>query len=424
MSWEETLEATGKTNRRGSRRCAAGVLAGGLAALMMAPPLAAQPSISDDVVKVGVLTDMSGVYSDFTGSGAVIAARLAVEDFTKRNGPLAKKIEVVSADHQNKADVGAERARYWFERDKVDVIVELVSTNVALAVMEVAEQQGKLALVSGSASLPITNERCNANTVHWVYDTYALSSGTAKSVIAAGKKSWYFIAADYAFGAAMVSDASEIIAAGGGTVLGVSKHPFPGSDFSSYLLQAQTSKADVVALANGGQDTINSVKQAAEFGITGSQQTILPMVMFLNDVDALGLNVAQGLTLTEGFYWNRDDATRAWSRRFFERAQKMPSMVHAGVYSSVLNYLEAVERSGTDEAATVMKRLKSIDIDDGLFKGRIRADGKFAHEMLLLEVKKPSESKERWDYYNVKAIIPAEDAALPLSKSKCKLVQR
>jgi len=424
MSWEETRETAGKTERRDSGRRAAGILAGGLAALMMTAPVAAQPAISDDVVKVGVLTDMSGVYSDFTGTGAVIAARLAAEDFAKRNGPLATRVEVVSADHQNKADIGAERARYWFERDKVDVIVELVSTNVALAVMEVAEQTGKLALVSGSASLPITNERCNANTVHWVYDTYALSSGTAKSVIAAGKKSWYFIAADYAFGAAMVSDASEIITAGGGTVLGVSKHPFPGSDFSSYLLQAQTSRADVIALANGGQDTINSVKQAAEFGITGSRQTILPMVMFLNDVDALGLNVAQGLTLTEGFYWNRDEATRTWSRRFFERAQKMPSMVHAGVYSSVLNYLEAVERSGTDEAATVMKRLKSIEIDDGLFKGRIRADGKFAHEMLLLEVKKPSESKERWDYYNVKAVIPAEDAALPLSKSKCKLVQR
>lgn len=424
MSREETQKNATKTKQDNNGRYRNGILAGGLAALMMAAPAAAQPTISDDVVKIGVLTDMSGGYSDFTGSGAVVAARLAVDDFVKRNGPLAKKVEVVSADHLNKADVGAERARYWFERDKVDVIVELVSTNVALAVMEIAEQAGKLALVSGSASLPITNERCNANTVHWVYDTYALSSGTARSVVAAGKKSWYFIAADYAFGAAMVNDASEIISAGGGKVLGVSRHPFPGNDFSSYLLQAQTSKADVIALANGGQDTVNSVKQAAEFGITGSKQMILPMVMFLNDVDALGLEVAQGLTLTEGFYWNRDDATRAWSRRFFERAGKMPSMVHAGVYSSVLNYLEAVEHTGTDEAATVMKRLKSIDIDDGLFKGRIRADGKFAHEMLLLEVKKPSESKERWDYYNVKAVISAEDSALPLSKSKCKLVQR
>ncbi|HYD70825.1 ABC transporter substrate-binding protein [Azospirillum sp.] len=409
----------------GSRRAALfGATACGLAMLAAPATAAAAQTLSDDVVKIGVLTDMGGVYSDFTGQGAVVAARMAVEDFAKRGGALGKKLEVVSADHQNKADIGAERARYWYERDKVDVIVELVSTNVALAVMEVAEQKNKLALVSGSASLPITNERCNANTVHWVYDTYALSSGTAKSVVASGKPNWYFIAADYAFGAAMVGDASEIIAASGGKVLGVSKHPFPSSDFSSYLLQAQTSKADVIALANGGHDTINSVKQAAEFGIIGSKQTVLPMVMFLNDVHALGLNTAQGLTLTEGFYWNRDDRTRAWSRRFFEQAQKMPSMVHAGVYSSVLNYLEAVERTGTDEAGAVMKHLKSVEIDDGLFKGKIRVDGKFAHEMLLLEVKKPAESKEPWDYYHVKAVIPADDATLPLSKSKCKLVQR
>ena len=386
--------------------------------------VAGAQGISDDVVKIGVLTDMSGPYSDFTGSGAVIAAQMAAADFAANGLVAGKKIEVVSADHQNKADVASERARAWFDREKVDTIVELVSTNVALAVMDVAEQKNKIALVTGSASLPITNEKCNANTVHWVFDTYALSTGTPKAVLKTGKKNWYFVAADYAFGAAMVKDASEVIQAGGGKVVGVAKHPFPGTDFSSYLLSAQSSKADVIALANAGQDAITSVKQAAEFGITGSKQTVVPMVMFINDVHALGLKTAQGLTLTEAFYWDRDDKTRAWSRRFFEKAKKMPSMVHAGVYSAVTNYLKAVAKLGTDDTAAVMKHLKSTPIDDGLFKGDIRADGKFAHDMLLLEVKKPTESSQPWDYYHVRGVIPAAEASLPLAQSKCKLVSR
>lgn len=407
--------------RAGRRRWRGIVMAG---AVMAAGSALAQQKISDEVVKIGVLTDMSGAYSDFTGSAAVIAAQMAVEDFA-RNGQVAgRKIEIVSADHQNKADVGAERARNWFDRDKVDVIVELVTTNVALAVMDVAEQKNRLALVSGSASQSITNERCNANTAHWVYDSYALASGTARAVMNTGRKNWYFIAADYAAGAAMTRDASQVITAGGGKVVGVSRHPFPNPDFSSFLLTAQASKADVIALANGGQDTITAIKQAAEFGITGSKQSLVPIVLFINDVHALGLKTAQGLTLTEGFYWNRDAKTRAWSRRFFERAKKMPSMAHAGVYSSVLNYLKAVDKTGSDDAATVMKQLKSVDIDDGLFKGRVRADGKFAHDMLLLEVKKPAESTEPWDYYHVRGVIAADDAAMPLVQSKCKLVQR
>lgn len=407
--------------RAGRRRWRGIVMAG---VVMAAGSAFAQQKISDEVVKIGVLTDMSGAYSDFTGSAAVIAAQMAVEDFA-RNGQVAgRKIEIVSADHQNKADVGAERARNWFDRDKVDVIVELVTTNVALAVMDVAEQKNRLALVSGSASQSITNERCNANTAHWVYDSYGLASGTAKAVMNSGRKNWYFIAADYAAGAAMTKDASQVITAGGGKVVGVSRHPFPNPDFSSFLLTAQASKADVIALANGGQDTITAIKQAAEFGITGSKQSLVPIVLFINDVHALGLKTAQGLTLTEGFYWNRDAKTRAWSRRFFERAKKMPSMAHAGVYSSVLNYLKAVDKTGSDDAATVMKQLKSVDIDDGLFKGRVRADGKFAHDMLLLEVKKPAESTEPWDYYHVRGVIAADDAAMPLAQSKCKLVQR
>ncbi|MBL8459699.1 MAG: ABC transporter substrate-binding protein, partial [Zoogloea sp.] len=296
------------------------------ATLLAAGPVMAQQKISDDVVKIGVLTDMSGAYSDFTGTGAVIAAQMAVEDFARSGQVAGRKIEVVSADHQNKADIGAERARNWFDRDKVDTIVELVTTNVALAVMDVAQQKNRLALVSGSASLAITNERCNANTVHWVYDSYGLASGTAKAVMKEGKKNWYFIAADYAAGAAMTKDASQVVTAGGGKVVGVARHPFPNADFSSFLLSAQASKADVIALANGGQDTITAIKQAAEFGITGSRQSLVPIVLFINDVHALGLKTAQGLTLTEGFYWNRDAKTRAWSRRFFERAKKMPSM--------------------------------------------------------------------------------------------------
>lgn len=384
----------------------------------------AHAAISDDVVKIGVLTDMSGTYSDFTGQGAVIAAQMAVKDFSKDGTVLGKKIEVVGADHQNKADIGAERARSWIDRDKVDVITELVTTNVALSVMDVVAQKNKIALVSGAASLPITNERCNANTVHWVYDSYGLAAGTAKAVVASGKKNWYFIAADYAAGEAMMNGAAQVVTASGGKVVGSTKHPFPNSDFSSFLLSAQASGADVISLANGGQDTITAIKQAAEFGITGSKQTLVPIVLFINDVHALGLQTAQGLTLTEGFYWNRDEKTRAWGRRFFEQAKKMPSMAHAGVYSSVLNYLKAVEQTGTDEAGAVMKYLKSTEIDDGLFKGQIRADGKFAHDMLLLEVKKPSESTEPWDYYHVRAVIPASDAVLPLEQSKCSLVKQ
>lgn len=391
-------------------------------ALMCFAAANAHAGISDDVVKIGVLTDMGGTYADFTGQGAVVAAQMAIKDFSADGTVLGKKIEIVSADHQNKADIGAERARSWIDRDKVDVITELVTTSVALSVMDVVAQKDKIALVSGAASLPITNERCNANTVHWVYDSYGLAAGTAKAVVGAGKKNWYFIAADYAAGQAMMDGAAQVVTASGGKVVGSTKHPFPNADFSSFLLSAQASRADVIALANGGQDTITAIKQASEFGITAAGQTLVPIVLFINDVHALGLETAQGLTLTEGFYWNRDEGTRAFARRFYDQVKKMPSMAQAGVYSSVLNYLRAVQATGTDEAGAVMKHLKSTAIDDGLFKGRIRADGKFAHDMLLLEVKKPSESKEPWDYYHVRAVIPAEDAALPLSQSKCPLV--
>jgi branched-chain amino acid transport system substrate-binding protein len=379
------------------------------------------PKVSGDVIKIGVLTDLSSTYSDLAGPGAVIAAKMAIADFSKDGTVIGKKIELVSADHQNKADIAANKAREWYDKDGVDVIVELVSTNVALAVMEVAEQKNKITLVSGAASLPITNEKCTANNVHWTYDTYALSNGTAKAVVKQGKKNWYFLTADYAFGAALEKDSTNVVNANGGKVLGTSKHPFPNSDFSSYLLKAQASGADVVALANAGQDTINSVKQASEFGIN-KKQTVVPLLMFITDVHSLGLNAAQGMYLTEGFYWDKDDKTRAFAKRFILQHKRMPSSVQAGVYSSVLAYLNAVQKAGTDDTQAVMKALKSTNIDDGLFKGRIRADGKFEHDMYLLEVKKPADSKSPWDYYNVKAVIPAAEATQPLSLSRCKLV--
>lgn len=381
-------------------------------------------AISDGIVKIGVLTDLSGVYSDIAGQGSVIAAKMAVQDFAKDGKVLGKRIEVISADHQNKADIASNKAREWYDREQVDVIVDLVNSTAALAVMDVAEQRNKITLVSGAASMPITNERCNAVNVLWVYDLYPLVRSLPETIVQAGKKKWFFITVDYGPGHYAEANASAAVRAAGGEVVGSVRHPFGSTmDFSSFLLKAQASKADVIALANTGQDTVNAIKQAGEFGITGSKQTMVPMLMFINDIHTLGLKNAQGMTLVEAFYWNRDERTRAWSRRYFEQRKQMPNMVHAGVYSSVLNYLKAVQMAGTDEEGAVMKQLRKTEIDDGLFKGRIREDGRFMHDMLLVEVKKPAESTTPWDYYNVKAVIAAEAAAQPLSQSKCKLVK-
>jgi branched-chain amino acid transport system substrate-binding protein len=379
--------------------------------------------VSDDVVKIGVLTDLSGAYSDLSGQGSVVAARMAIEDFSKSKTVLGKKIELISADHQNKADITANKAREWFDKEKVDVIVDLVTTSSALAAMEVAEQKNKITLISGAASSAITGAKCTSTNVHWTYDTYALSAGTGNAMVKAGKKSWFFVTADYAFGHSLEGDTAAVVKSAGGTVAGSVRHPFPGSDFSSFLLKAQSSGAQVIGLANAGADTINSIKQAAEFGIT-QKQTIVPLLMFITDVHSLGLKTAQGLTVTEGFYWDFNDQTRAWSKRFFAQHKRMPTMVHAGVYSSVMNYLKAVEATKSDDTNTVMAKLRSTPINDGLFKGVIRADGKFEHDMYLLEVKKPAESTTPWDYYHVRAVIPAKDATLPLSKSVCKLVKK
>ncbi|MGB7542319.1 MAG: ABC transporter substrate-binding protein [Burkholderiales bacterium] len=384
----------------------------------------AQAQVSDNIVKIGVLTDLSNIYSDVAGPGSVIAAQMAIEDFSKNGTVLGKKIELISADHQNKADISANIAREWFDKEKVDAIFDLVSTNTALAAMEVAEQKNKITIVSGAASLPITNEKCTPVNIHWVYDTYALSVGTAQSLVKQGKKTWFFLTANYAFGAALERDASAVVVANGGTVVGSVKHPFPNSDFSSFLLQAQASKADVIALANAGADTINSVKQAAEFGIMGSKQTVVPLLIFISDIHSLGLKTTQGMYVTEGFYWDLNDKTRAWSKRFFERHKRMPTMVHAGVYSSVLNYLKAVQAVKTDDTAKVMARLKSETIDDGLFKGRILPNGKFKHDMYQMQVKSPAESKSPWDYYKNITVIPADVATQPLAQSTCKLLKK
>ena len=395
-----------------------------LAAAALCASGAARAQVSDDIVKIGVLTDLSNIYSDISGAGSVLAAKMAIEDFSKDGTVLGKKIELISADHQNKADISANIAREWFDKEKVDAIFDLVSTNTALAAMEVAEQKNRITIVSGAASLPITNEKCTAVNVHWVYDTYALSVGTAQSLVKQGKKKWFFVTTDYAFGAALERDASAVVVANGGTVVGTVKHPFPNSDFSSFLLKAQASGADVIALANAGADTINSVKQAAEFGIMGSKQAVVPLLIFISDIHSLGLKSTQGMYVTEGFYWNLNDKTRAWSKRFFERHKRMPTMVHAGVYSSVLAYLKAVQTVKTDDTAKVMARLKSETIDDGLFKGKILPNGKFKHDMLQMQVKSPDEAKSPWDYYKNVTVIPADIATQPIGKSVCKLLKK
>jgi len=383
----------------------------------------AQAQVSDGVVKIGVLTDLSGVYSDLAGSGAVLATRMAIDDFIASEKP-SFKVEMVSADHQNKGDIAANKAREWFERDKVDVVTELVTTSVGLAVQKIAKDKNKIALMSGPGSTAITNENCNDVTVHWTYDTYAVANGTAKAVTQAGGKKWFFLTADYAFGHALEKDASDVVKANGGEVLGSVRHPFPGNDFSSFLLKAQSSGAQVIGLANAGGDTINSIKQAAEFGIT-PKQSLAGLLVFITDIHSLGLKNTQNMFLTEGFYWDLNDETRAWSKRFFAQHKRMPTMVQAGQYSSVMHYLKAVKAINSDDTAKVMAQMKKTPVNDFFAKnGKIRDDGRMVHDMYLLQVKKPGESKSPWDYYNVRATIPAAEAFQPLSASRCPLIKK
>ena len=393
------------------------------AAAFAALSASAQAEISDGTVKIGVLTDLSGTYSDLAGSGAVLATQMAIDDFIAEAKP-SFKIEMVSADHQNKADIASNKAREWFEREGVDTATELVSTTTALAVMKIAKEMNRIALMNGPASTPITNEQCNDVSVHYTYDTYALAHGTAKSVTEQGGKSWYFLTADYAFGQSLEKEATAVIEANGGKVLGAVRHPFPASDFSSFLLQAQASGAQIVGLANAGADTTNAIKQAAEFGIT-QEQKLAALLMFITDVHSLSLKSAGGMYLTTGFYWDRNDDTRAWSKRFFEQQKRMPTMVQAGQYSSVLHYLRAVNAAGSDEASVVMAKMKEMPINDFFAtNGHIRDDGRMVHDMYLAQVKTPDESKYDWDYYHIRQVIPADDAFQPLSESRCPLVKK
>jgi len=381
-------------------------------------------TLSDGMVKIGILTDLSGTYSDLAGAGSVLAAKMAIEDFQAREKGRAFKIELVSADHQNKGDVASNRAREWFERDKVDMIGDLVTTSTALAVMPVAKQMNRITIVSGAASTPITGKNCTDLNVHYVYDTYALAVGTGKAVVKQGGDTWFFLTADYAFGHALEKDTSEVVIATGGKVLGSVRHPFPGSDFSSFLLKAQASGAKVIGLANAGADTQNAIKQAAEFGIT-PKQSLAGLLMFISDIHSLGLKATQGMYLTEGFYWDVNDETRAWSKRFFEKHKRMPTMVQAGVYSSTMHYLQAVKAAGTDDAKAVMAKMKQTPVNDFFAKNaKIRDDGRLVHDFYLLQVKKPQESKSPWDYYHVRQVIPANDAVTPVAKSECPLLKK
>ena len=379
-------------------------------------------AISGDVVKVGVLTDMSGLYSDLGGQGSVEAAKMAVADFGGK--VLGKNIEVIGADHQNKADVGAQKAREWFDQQGVDMITDALNSAVGIAVTKIAGEKKRILMDVGAASTRLTNEDCNPYTVHYAYDTYALANGTGSAIVKQGGKSWFFLTADYAFGHSLEADTTNVVKAGGGTVAGAVRHPLNAADFSSFLLQAQASKAQIVGLANAGGDTINSIKAANEFGITKNQK-LAGLLVFITDIHSLGLPTTQGMFLTDGWYWDLNDETRKFGRRYFDKMKKMPTMVQAGVYSSTLTYLKAVQAVGTDNADAVMAQLKKAKINDMFAKnGYVRADGRMIHDMYLMEVKKQSESKYPWDYYHVRATIPGEQAYQPLALSRCPMITK
>ena len=385
----------------------------------------AQAQISGNVVKIGVLSDMSGLYADIGGPGSVAAAKMAVEDYLKASKSQLK-VEVVSADHQNKPDVGSSIARKWYDAEGVDMIADVPTSSVALAVNQVAKEKGKAFVNSGAGSSDLTGKDCSPNTVHWTYDTWQLAHATGSAVVKNGGDSWYFLTADYAFGQALERDTSEVVKASGGKVLGSVRVPLATQDFSSFLLQAQSSKAKIIGLANAGGDTINSIKQAAEFGIVKGGQKLAGLLVFLPDVHGLGLNTAQGLQITESWYWDLNDASRAFAKRFAaQHGGKYPSSDHAGVYAGVLHYLKAVDAAKTDDGTKVVAKMKELPTDDPLFgKGSIRADGRKIHPVYLFEVKKPSESKGPYDYYKVLQTIPADKAFRPIDQGNCPLVAK
>lgn len=383
----------------------------------------AKPGISDDTVKVGLLLDLSGVYADIAGQGTATAVQMAIDDFGGK--VLGKKIEMVFADHNNKADIAAAKAREWFDTAKVDALLDVAGSATALSALEVARLKNKIVVFNGPGTHRITNDLCSPVSVHYAYDTYSLANVTAKAMIKNGGDTWYFLTADWAFGVALQQSASEVVKDAGGKVLGAVKHPSNAADFSSYILQAQSSGAKVIGLANSGADTVNAIKGAQEFGLMkGGKQKLAGLLMFINDIHAIGLPSAQGLLLSEAFYWDLNEQTRAWSRRYFEKAKRMPNMIQAGAYSSTLHYLNAIKATGTDDSDIVMKKMKATPINDFFAKnGKIREDGRMVHDMYLFEVKKPAESKAPWDYYKLVGTVPAEQAFMPLAKSACPLVK-
>lgn len=398
-------------------------LVGAVAALALSAGTASA-QFSDNKVKIGVLTDLSGTYSDLAGQGSVIAAQMAIEDFGgKLNGA---PIEIVSADHQNKADIASSIARKWYDTEQVDAIFDLVTTAAAVAVREVSREKGKIDMNSGAGSTVLTNDKCSATGFHWTYDVYAMAVGTGNAVVKQGGDSWFFLTADYAFGHDLEAQTAKVVKANGGAVKGSVRHPFPNADFSSFLLQAQASGAKIIGLANAGSDTINAIKQAKEFGITQAGQSLAGLLVFISDVHSLGLDTAQGMMLTTGYYWDRDDASRAFAKRWSEKMKgRMPTMVHAGVYSSVLHYLRSVQAAKTDEGAKVAEQIRTLPIKDFFaVNGKVRADGRMVHDMYLAQVKKPSESKGPWDYYNILRTIPGDEAFKPLADSTCALVKK
>jgi len=392
-----------------------------VAALAMITAAGAHAEISDKEIRIGYLADMSGSYRDLGGPGGLEALNMAVEDFGGQiNGA---KIVVRSADDRNSPDVGANTTREWIDQGKVDMVAGLVSSAVTIAVTRILEDTNRLGLVSISASSAITNEYCTPNHIHWVYDTYAMANGTAKAIVKEGGDSWSILAADYAFGHAMEADVERTVLAAGGKVVSKARHPLASSDFSSYILQAQSSGAKVIGLANAASDTVNAITTAKQFGLTDSGQRLAGLMVFISDVHALGLETTQGMQLTTGWYWDQDEESRAWAKRFFERTKRMPTMVQAGIYSSTRHYLQAIKDTGSDEAQTVRKQMMATPVNDMFtHNGRIREDGRMVYDMSLVQVKTPAESKGEWDLYKIVRSIPGDEAFRPLSESKCKLV--
>lgn len=391
--------------------------------LALCAPVQAQ-GISDGVVRIGLLLDMAGPYSDIGGPGSVLAARMAVEDFG--GTVLGSPIEVVYADHQNKPDIASTKAREWFDTQKVDAITDVASSATSIAVVNVGRDKNKPVLISAAAggTSRLINEDCSPISVHWTYNTQTLANVTARAITKAGGDSWFFLTADYTFGHSLENDTAELVKAAGGQVLGSVRHPLNASDFSSFIMQAQSSKAKIIGLANAGADTISAIKAANDFGLTQSGKSLAGLLMYISDVHALGLRMTQGMMLTEGFYWDLNDETRAWSKRFFERHKRMPTSAQAGEYSAVTHYLKAVKAAGTDKTEAVMAKMRELPVNDIFVRGgTVRPDGAMVHPMYLAQVKKPSESRYPWDYLSIKAVVPQEEAFQPLKDSRCPLVK-